>query len=161
MDGRYRRQAWSGRFAVAFPVSCASMDLRFSIRDLDELTVFAGGLAMLLRAGDTLAFSGPVGAGKTTLIAAIAAALDGDDVASPTFTLWHRYRTTPPINHLDCYRIASPDELPELGLEEAFDEASITLVEWPEHAPSLLPSTTRYLSIEGVDTGPREIRLQW
>ena len=78
-------------------------------------------LAMALRAGDVLALSGDLGAGKTTLARGLIRAMAGDeglDVPSPTFTLVQSYDTRVPLNHFDLYRLGSPDELDELGLDE-------------------------------------------
>jgi tRNA threonylcarbamoyl adenosine modification protein YjeE len=112
-----------------------------------------------LQPGAVVALSGPLGAGKTTFIAAVVAELHGDRtaVSSPTFTFWHRYEGTPPINHLDLYRIEDSSELVELGLEEAFAEDSITLAEWPERAPSLLPERCVWVRIAGSGDGVREV----
>jgi len=91
-------------------------------------------LARLLSAGDTVLLSGPVGSGKSHLARAIIQALLGrlEDVPSPTFTLVQTYGAgDTEIWHADLYRLSHPDEVAELGLEDAFGRA-ICLVEWPE-----------------------------
>ena len=131
-----------------------------------ELTTFAAEFARRLQPGDVVAFSGPLGSGKTTFIRAIVCErLEDDPTTSPTFTFRHRYtpdvtRNTPSIEHLDFFRIESESELRELGLEEAFDGRSIVLVEWAEHAPSLLPSRRYEIMLAGVGNGPRTLELQ-
>ena len=69
-----------------------------------------------------LALSGDLGAGKTTLARGLIRAMAGDpglDVPSPTFTLVQSYETRVPVHHFDLYRLSSPAELDELGLDEA------------------------------------------
>ena len=106
-----------------------------------------------------MALHGLLGAGKTTLIRALLRVLHGSDaaVSSPTFVFRQRYDGDPPVEHLDLYRIESPAELDELGLEDAFGPDRITLVEWPERAPGLLPPGAIDLAIAGSGEGPRTI----
>ncbi|MEO0547422.1 MAG: tRNA (adenosine(37)-N6)-threonylcarbamoyltransferase complex ATPase subunit type 1 TsaE [Pseudomonadota bacterium] len=113
---------------------------------------FAVALAMCLRAGDVVALSGTVGAGKSTLArAAIRSAL-GDleaDVPSPTFTLVQTYEDARPfpILHADFYRLSDVQEADELGLDEALEIGAI-LVEWPDQVPGLLPRRTFDITIQ-------------
>lgn len=126
-----------------------------------EFRAFAAEFALGLRAGDVVGLSGPLGAGKTTFVKAVVSArLDNDPVSSPTFTFWHRYQGTPPIDHLDLYRIDDPHEITELGLDEAFDGSSVVLVEWFENAPGLLPPTRYEVRIEGKGEGPRTVSIR-
>lgn len=116
---------------------------------------------MDLAPGDVVALGGDLGAGKTTFVRAAVRARHGEDqTSSPTFTFWHRYEGTPPIDHLDLYRIDDPAELAELGLEEAFDGTSIVFVEWWSHAPDLLPPTRFHVSIEGSGDTPRTVTVE-
>ncbi|HEY0797509.1 MAG TPA: tRNA (adenosine(37)-N6)-threonylcarbamoyltransferase complex ATPase subunit type 1 TsaE [Candidatus Baltobacteraceae bacterium] len=135
---------------------------RFCAESLAALDRIASEFARELRPGDAVALSGPLGAGKTAFVAAVVRALHGsdDNVASPTFTFWHRYDGTPPIHHLDLYRIENPGELQELGLDAAFLPSAVTLIEWPERAPGLLPAGVIRISIAGVGEGPREIEVE-
>lgn len=100
-----------------------------------------------------------MGSGKTTLIRALLHVLHGSDaaVSSPTFIFRQRYDGEPPVEHLDLYRIDAPAELAELGLEDAFGPDRITLVEWPERAPALVPPDAIELDISGSGDGPRTI----
>ena len=89
----------------------------------------------------TILLDGPVGAGKTHFARAFIRARQGDaaeDVPSPTFTLVQTYADPmgTEIWHADLYRLTHPDELAELGLDEAMREA-IVLVEWPDHGRAL------------------------
>ena len=124
-------------------------------------TLAAGGrLARTLRPGDVVTFEGGLGAGKTTFIRGIVRELCGSDLAtSPTFTFWHRYGTETIVNHLDLYRIDDPAERMELGLEDAFTVDAITLVEWPERLPDLIPPGARHVRIAGVGDEPRIVSV--
>jgi len=128
--------------------------------DLARLEAAARALARTLEAGDVVTLEGALGAGKTTFARALVAALHGaDEATSPTFTFWHRYPGTPPVNHLDLYRIERPDELVELGLEEAFEPDAIVLIEWPERAPELVPRGTIRVQIAGAGPEPRSLTV--
>ena len=97
----------------------------------------------LAESGHTIvAFEGEMGAGKTTLIRALCAALGvADDVSSPTFTLVNEYRDghDKPVYHFDFYRLDSAEEAARLGAAEYFDSGYLCLVEWPGRVASLLP----------------------
>lgn len=100
-------------------------------------------LALALKAGDCLALSGDLGAGKSTLARAFLRAMADDEaleVPSPTFTLVQSYELRIPVSHFDLYRLADVSELDELGFDEALSEG-ICLVEWPENALSALPKS--------------------
>ena len=109
-----------------------------------------------------VAFEGEMGAGKTTLIRALCAALGvEDDVSSPTFALVNEYRDGRgrPIYHFDFYRVDSEEEAARLGVAEYFDSGYLCLVEWPSRVAGLLPP--QRLLVELAVTGPeaREINL--
>jgi len=110
-----------------------------------------------------VALRGPLGAGKTTLVRAVVRALHGTDdaVSSPTFVFRQTYPGTPPIEHLDLYRIENAArELPELGLDDAFAPDRIVFVEWPERAEDWLPLERIEVRIDGSGAGPRTVRHQ-
>ncbi|UWQ21613.1 tRNA (adenosine(37)-N6)-threonylcarbamoyltransferase complex ATPase subunit type 1 TsaE [Jannaschia sp. W003] len=103
-------------------------------------------LARALRPGDALLLAGPTGAGKSLLARALIqeaqrrAGREPEAVPSPTYTLVQTYRAGPlEIWHADLYRLASADELWELGLAEAFDTAA-ALIEWPDRLGADRPS---------------------
>ncbi len=98
---------------------------------------FGERIAAKLRAGDVIALTGGLGAGKTTLARAIIAALGYEgEVPSPTFTIIETYdppATSIPLVHADFYRLNHPDEAQELGLDD-YRDAAVLLAEWPDHA---------------------------
>src|SRR5580704_1662034 len=103
----------------------------------------AADVAAMLAPGDVVTLSGDLGAGKTTFARAVIRRLAGDEtleVPSPTFTLLQTYRLPRfPVVHADLYRIADPQELIELGFDEACEDA-VALVEWPERGADLMPA---------------------
>lgn len=106
----------------------------------------AAAFARLVRPGDVFLLSGQIGAGKThftrSLIQARLAYADRpvEDVPSPTFTLVQTYEVDGfEIWHADLYRLTHPDEVEELGLFDAFDNA-VCLIEWPDRLGDLAPS---------------------
>jgi tRNA threonylcarbamoyl adenosine modification protein YjeE len=129
--------------------------------DRDALLAAAARLAATLHPGDVVALSGDLGAGKTTFVRGLVAALHGNDdaVSSPTFVFRQRYVGQPAIEHLDLYRIEDPVETADLGLDDAFDGSAIVLIEWPERAPGLLPPGTIRVHIEGSGSEPRRLAI--
>jgi tRNA threonylcarbamoyl adenosine modification protein YjeE len=99
-------------------------------------------LAQRLKPRDVVALSGELGAGKTTLARSIVRAAASDpylEVPSPTFTLVEVYETKRgTIWHFDLYRLETPEQIFELGWEEALANG-IVLIEWPERLGDLLP----------------------
>jgi tRNA threonylcarbamoyladenosine biosynthesis protein TsaE len=104
-------------------------------------------LAQRLRPGDVVGLYGELGSGKTTLARAILRAAAGDPdliVPSPTFTLVEIYETARgTFWHFDFYRLETPEQVYELGWEEARAEG-IVLIEWPQRLGPLLP---KHLSV--------------
>jgi len=134
---------------------------RLTLQSEEEFSALAASFARRLRPGDVVALSGPVGSGKTTFVRAIVRTLHGEDQScSPSFTFRHRYDGDPAIEHLDFFRIDDPRELPELGLEEAFDGRSIVLVEWWRKAPDAIPPRRYEIEITGAGDEPRTLSLR-
>jgi len=120
--------------------------------------------AVLDALGDrtVVAFRGPMGAGKTTLIREIVARLGSrDTVTSPTFAIVNHYAGTerPAIYHFDFYRIDKPEEAYDFGYEEYFYSGELCLVEWPEKIESLLPEeiVTVHIALNDETTRTFEI----
>ncbi len=116
--------------------------------DSPEATERVGeSLAPLLAAGDVVALSGPLGAGKTRFVAGLARGLGyAARVRSPTFTLLHEYDGPLPLFHADLYRLETRDT-GALGLEEALERGAL-VVEWAERLPSPLLRDALFVEIE-------------
>ena len=122
--------------------------------DTDRL---GAALAAALPAGTTIALCGTLGAGKTRLVQAIAAAcgIDREDVVSPTFVLCQRYQGDRTIYHLDAYRLKDDDEFRELGPEEFFESDGLTIIEWADKVADCLPDERIEIEIEVIGATSR------
>ncbi len=101
------------------------------VKNIDDTYALASRIADTLSGGEILLLSGDLGAGKTTFTKGLAKALGvEDEVTSPTFTILNTYDGDIKLNHLDMYRVESADELEELGIEDCFDNESVTVIEW-------------------------------
>lgn len=114
-------------------------------------------LAGTLANGDLLCLYGPLGAGKTVFARAVIRALANNpnlEVPSPTFTLLQTYDAPiGPVSHFDLYRLADPEDIYELGWEEAL-AAGIVIVEWPERLGPLLPARHLDIRLSNPDNNP-------
>jgi len=113
------------------------MSRAWTLPDEAATTRLGAAIAPQLAAGETVLLYGPLGMGKSTLARGLIRALlersarPDEDVPSPTFTLVQFYDSAPPVAHFDLYRLTRPEEVAEIGLEEALDEGC-AVIEWPE-----------------------------
>jgi len=130
--------------------------------DRFALAEAAARFAATLQPGDAVALIGDLGAGKTTFVRGVVAALHGSDeaVSSPTFVFRQRYAGSPPVEHVDLYRLDDPAGAADLGLDDAFAPDTITFVEWPERLPGLMPAGTIRVTIGGAGDEPRRLRIE-
>jgi tRNA threonylcarbamoyladenosine biosynthesis protein TsaE len=129
----------------------------------DEKATLALGrkLAGLLRAGDVVTLSGALSAGKTTLVRGLLGALGHKgEVPSPSFAIVQPYEAlTPPVWHVDLYRIENATDLDELGLEDIRADG-VLIVEWPDHAGNEAWPEALALSLEVADNGSRALTAE-
>ncbi len=132
------------------------------LTDVAATRAYAGELAGRLPSGALLLLDGPLGAGKTTLVAALVEALGGPDrAASPTYTLVHEYPTPDgDVVHVDAYRLADAAAWDELGLDAYLDRARLVAVEWGAALADAHPDAWRLTLArpDGVD-GARHATL--
>lgn len=114
--------------------------LAVTSRSVEETRILGASLAPMLVSGDVVSLSGDLGAGKTTFVQGLAAAMGvRTRVTSPTFALVHEYHGRYRIVHVDVYRLDSWQEVFDLGFEELIDPEAVMLVEWGEALAPLLP----------------------
>ena len=133
----------------------------FTAADESATAAFGRSLAAVLPAGAVVALCGPLGAGKTRLVQAVAEAAGVDPrlVLSPTFVLIHEYRGRVPIYHFDAYRLRDDDEFLQLGPEEYFDAGGWTFVEWADRVAACLPSERLEIRIEPTGVAARRFEI--
>jgi tRNA threonylcarbamoyladenosine biosynthesis protein TsaE len=119
-------------------------------------------LAEELPPGTVVALIGTLGAGKTRLVQAVAAALGvpRETVTSPTFVLINEYRQgRVPVYHFDTYRLKDDDEFLELGPEEYFDSDGLVFVEWADRVAHLLPAELVEIALEVTGDATRRVTI--
>ncbi len=135
------------------------MTIEFNIQQLPQV---AKKLKRLIKPGDVVALSGPLAAGKTTLVAALLEGFGYDgNVASPTFVIERRYPLkNGKINevlHLDFYRLSS-EQIGSLDwLDNAGEKGTLTLIEWPERVAGQLPPKTKTIKLEIINDKTRRL----
>lgn len=134
-----------------------SSDASLLLPDADKTEALGRRLATLARPGDVILLEGPIGAGKSCLARAFIRARLGreEEVPSPTFTLVQVYEADGvEIWHADLYRLTYPDEVWELGLDDAFTSA-ICLVEWPDRLGAHVPADALRIRLAAEGDGRR------
>jgi len=122
---------------------------------LEKLTETASGILKHC-ISKKIAFSGELGAGKTTVIQVLCRLLGYQGiVSSPTFNLVNEYRVPNTIFHFDLYRLIKPEELYEIGYEEYFYSDEYVFIEWPEKADSLIPDSFYRIQIDVLNDNSR------
>lgn len=138
--------------------------LQITLADPEATATLARRVGAVLRVGDVLLLTGPVGAGKTHFARNLIQSLlhVPEDVPSPTFTLVQIYGTPGfEVWHTDLYRLTNPDEVIELGLFEAF-ETAVALVEWPDRLGDLAPANALSLTFTPqADPDRRVLDFAW
>ena len=140
-----------------------SESLTIEIPDLDATMAFGRRLAELLFPGAVLALVGPLGAGKTLLVRAVALGLGISDsrvVSSPTFVLIQEYEARLPIYHFDAYRLRTEAEFFDLGAHEYFEGKGVCLVEWADRVEACLPRDYLRITILPMSETRRRIVVQ-
>jgi len=110
-------------------------------------------------------FTGEMGAGKTTFISALCAALgvDPEEANSPSFAIVNEYRsetTAELIYHFDLYRLESLEEIMDIGFEDYLDSGALCFIEWPEKVTDILPDDTIRVTIRVNDDNSRDLIIE-
>ena len=118
----------------------------------------------LLQAGDLVALSGPLGAGKTQFVKGIANGLgvpESEPVLSPTFVLVREYAGRLRLYHMDAYRLSGTEDLLALGLEEMLEEPETAIViEWAERVAQALPAESWWIELSHAGELERELTIR-
>lgn len=135
-------------------MSDADQTITFHLADEAATARLGAWLSDHLSGGDCVLLSGPIGAGKSHLARAFIRARLGrmEDVPSPSFTLVQTYDADVEIWHADLYRLSHPDDLLELGLDDAFS-CAICLIEWPDRLGNLAPKTAIRIDLAPQENG--------
>ncbi len=136
--------------------------MKYCVHNETETEAVAQTFGKTLKKGDIVALYGTLGAGKTSFCRALIQSLTGNknEVPSPTFTLLQTYETKNfLVYHFDFYRLKSPDEAYEIGIEDAFYEG-VSLIEWPEKLGNLLPVNHKSIHIKILNDSSREIIIE-
>lgn len=130
-----------------------------NLADTDRL---GEAIANALPERTTVSLCGTLGAGKTRLVQAIAAAVGvpRETVVSPTFVLCQEYAGTRTIYHLDAYRLQDADEFLKLGPEEYFQSPGVTIIEWGDRVTECLPRERIEIQIEVRDGDCRSFEIR-
>ena len=128
------------------------------LKDEKATLAFGRRLASALKPGDVITLSGPLSAGKTTLVRGLLVALGHEgEVPSPSFAIVQPYEDiAPPVWHVDLYRIENVSDIDELGLDDIRQDG-VLIVEWPEHADETAWPEALALSLEVTQDGSRAL----
>jgi tRNA threonylcarbamoyladenosine biosynthesis protein TsaE len=131
------------------------------LKDEKATLAFGRKLARALASGDVVTLSGPLSAGKTTLVRGVLEGLGhAGEVPSPSFAIVQPYEAfDPPVWHVDLYRIENASDLDELGLEDISLEG-VLIVEWPEHAGTDMWPEALALSLAVAEDGSRALTAE-
>ncbi|MDE7160880.1 MAG: tRNA (adenosine(37)-N6)-threonylcarbamoyltransferase complex ATPase subunit type 1 TsaE [Muribaculaceae bacterium] len=137
--------------------------MRIIIPDENALPEAAARLAEAIGPHRLVAFDGPMGAGKTTLISALCRHLGmADEASSPTFSIVNEYRAadgSEKIYHFDFYRLEGPADAMEIGVDDYFTSGSLCLMEWAENIGPALPEETLTVTITPQRDGSRVVSV--
>ena len=132
--------------------------MKYITRSEADTLRFAGRLAEMLSAGDSVLLHGDLGAGKSVFARGVARALGiSGAMPSPTFTLLIPYQGKVKLYHFDLYRLNDPDEFYAAGLEEFIGGDGVALIEWPEMA-EIDPAPALHVTISRSTCGDENIR---
>jgi len=132
----------------------------FQLKSIDTIDQVAKQFVAAMGDHKLFAFYGEMGAGKTTFIKALCDALQVIDIVnSPTFAIANDYETAlgEHVYHFDFYRLKTPQEALDFGVEDYFYSGHICFMEWPEQIGTLLPTDSVVVNISVNDDGSRTI----
>lgn len=134
----------------------------FTSHSASETETFGRRFADQLSAGSIVALVGDLGAGKTQFARGLALGLGiTDAVTSPTFTIIHEYRKGRlPVYHFDFFRLEDRARLIQLGLDDYFSGEGVSVVEWADRFPDIIPATAQWVRFTIMPGDARVIEMQ-
>lgn len=139
--------------------------MRFTV-SIDRLDDFAAEFWNYVKQARVFALHGEMGAGKTTIISALAHFKGIKEVtSSPTFSIineytYHENGEQKKIYHMDLYRLKDEQEVLQAGVEDCIYSGEICFVEWPEKAPSIFDDNTIHVHIETISETERHVLIK-
>lgn len=133
------------------------MEIIFGLNEIEKTAKY---FLELNHGSKLFAFSGDLGAGKTTFINALCKQMGvAEAVTSPTYSIIQEYATkhNEVIYHIDLYRIKSGQEAMDAGIGDCLNSGEICIVEWPERAPEIFPLETIFTRIEIISASKRKL----
>ena len=134
------------------------------VYDLDNIEHAAKEFLEVTRNYKVLAFSGDLGAGKTTFISSLCKLLNvSETISSPTYSIIQEYATQKDevIFHIDLYRIKNEREAMDAGIEDCINSNEICMVEWPERALNIFPQNTVFANFEILSENQRKLKISF
>jgi len=134
----------------------------FRTANADETMDIGYQLGGHLGPGDVVGLYGELGTGKTVFVKGIARAfgISDRDVMSASFTIITQYGTSPPLTHIDLYRVEKAEELVEIGIADEIGGDTVTVIEWAEKATGYLPEHCISVRLRPERDGSREIVIE-
>jgi tRNA threonylcarbamoyladenosine biosynthesis protein TsaE len=144
-------------------VTRTATGLTIEVDSEEETQRLGQALAHVIEPGVVMGLIGPLGAGKTRLVRAVAECLEVDPaaIASPTFVLIHEYEGRIPVYHFDVYRLTSLQAFEDLGVADYWKAGGVCLIEWADRVLPLLPADAWLIRIEPVDTTSRKMKVEF
>lgn len=138
------------------------MTHKFNSNSVDQTRLIGQWIGEQLAPGTVIALDGTLGAGKTHLTQGIATGLGVPEgsVVSPTFTICIPYEARLLMLHLDAYRIKSPEEVDQFGLDESVGDGVVLVVEWASRIEALLPPIDLKIQLAQIDQDSRELSFE-
>lgn len=132
--------------------------VRCVVKSPAETEICAEKVANLLQGGEVIAFTGSMGAGKTTFTRGLVKALGaGDVVSSPTFAIVNEYQGRLKIEHFDMYRVTTWEDLYSTGFFDYLETNAVLLIEWSENIENVLPENCIHIDITMGNTETERI----
>ncbi|MEG0179995.1 MAG: tRNA (adenosine(37)-N6)-threonylcarbamoyltransferase complex ATPase subunit type 1 TsaE [Oscillospiraceae bacterium] len=135
--------------------------MEYITNNKEETLALARRLALTLKSGDFIAFTGGLGVGKTAFCEGIAEGLCCiDKASSPTFAIVNYYRGNKPFAHFDLYRVTSEADLETAGLYDYIDEGAIVAAEWSENIKDFIYEPNIIIDIKSLEGDKRCINIK-